>query len=137
MSEQNKRVVQGAYASFGRGDIPGVLAALDPNVEWDAVIGADPKTVPTAGSHRGVDAVAAFFKALGETMVFDQFEPREFIAEGDQVACIGYYKARVKQTGGVMASTWVMVFTIRNGRIVRFREWTDSAQLNRAYGAAV
>jgi len=25
----------------------------------------------------------------------------------------------------------------RNGRIVRFREWTDSAQLNRAYGAAV
>ena len=40
-------------------------------------------------------------------------------------------------TGAVISSSWVMVFTVRNGRIVRFREWSDSAQLNRAYGAAV
>jgi len=53
------------------------------------------------------------------------------------LACIGFYKARVKRTGGVVSSSWVMVFTVRNGRIVRFREWSDSAQLNRAYGAAV
>jgi ketosteroid isomerase-like protein len=70
-------------------------------------------------------------------MVFDQFEPREFIAQGETVVCIGYYKARVPKTGGEMSSTWVMVFTVRNGRIARFREWTDSAQLNRAYGAVV
>lgn len=137
MSEQNKTIVQNAYAAFGRGDIPGVLATLDPNVEWEAVIGADPVTVPTAGPRRGVDAVAGFFKALGENMVFEQFEPREFIADGDQVACIGFYKARIKMTGAVFSSSWAMVFTVRNGRIVRFREWTDSAQLNRAYGAAV
>jgi ketosteroid isomerase-like protein len=137
MSEQNKKIVQNAYAAFGRGDIPGVLATLDPNVDWEAVIGADPATVPTAGARRGVDAVAGFFKALGETTVFEQFEPREFIAEDDQVACIGFYKARVKKTGGVVSSSWVMVFTVRNGRIVRFREWSDSAQVNRAYGAAV
>ena len=137
MSEQNKTVVQSAYAAFGRGDIPGVLATLDPNVEWEAVIGADPATVATAGVRRGVEGVAGFFKSLGETLVFDQFEPREFIAEGDQVACVGFYKARAKQTGGVISSSWVMVFTVRNGRIVRFREWSDSAQINRAYGAAV
>ncbi len=52
------------------------------------------------------------------------------------MVCLGYYKARVKQTGGMFSCTWAMVFTIRNGRIVRFREWSDSAQLNRAYGAA-
>jgi uncharacterized protein len=137
MSEQNKKLVQSAYAAFGRGDIHGVLATLDPNIEWEAVIGADPATVPTAGLRRGVDGVAGFFKTLGDTMVFEQFEPREFIAEGDEVVCIGYYTARVTKTGGTMASSWVMVFTIRGGRIVRFREWSDSAQINRAYGAAV
>jgi ketosteroid isomerase-like protein len=30
-----------------------------------------------------------------------------------------------------------MVFTVRDGRIARFREWTDSAQLVRAYGTGV
>jgi len=137
MSEQNRQIVQSAYAAFGRGDIPGVLATLDPNIEWEAVTGADPAVVPTAGVRRGVDAVGGFFKTLGDTMVFEQFEPREFIAEGEQVACIGYYKARVKKTGGMMATSWIMVFTLRNGRIVRFREWSDSAQINRAFGAAV
>lgn len=137
MSDENKQLVQSAFAAFGRGDIPGVLATLDPNVEWDAIIGADPTIVPTAGSRRGVHAVASFFATLGDTMVFDRFEPREFIAEGDQVVCLGYYQARVPKTAGTVSSTWAMAFTIRNGRIVRFREWSDSAQLNRAYGAGV
>jgi ketosteroid isomerase-like protein len=70
-------------------------------------------------------------------MVFDQFEPREFVSQGDRVVCIGYDKARVPKTAGELSSSWVMVFTVKNGKIVRFREWTDSAQLNRAYGAAV
>lgn len=137
MSDQNLAIVQSAYAAFGRADIPAVLAALDPSVEWEAVIGADPLRVPTAGVRKGVAAVGEFFQALGRTMTFDKFEPREFIAQGDQVACIGYYDARVRETGGRMESSWVMVFTIRNGKIVRFREWSDSAQLNRAYGVPV
>lgn len=137
MSDRNLKVVQDAYAAFGRADIPGVLALLDPDVEWQAVIGADPLIVPTAGARKGVNAVSEFFQALGQSMVFERFEPREFIAQGDTVVCIGYYKARVTGTGVVMASSWVMAFSLRNGKIVRFREWTDSAQVNRAYGAAV
>jgi ketosteroid isomerase-like protein len=137
MSDANKQLVQSAYAAFGRGDIPGVLATLDLDIDWEAVIGANSAIVPTAGPRRGVHAVAGFFTTLGETMVFDRFEPREFIAEGDQVVCLGYYQARVPKTGGTVSSTWAMAFTIRGGKIVRFREWSDSAQLNRAYGAAV
>lgn len=53
------------------------------------------------------------------------------------VVAVGWYKATVKATRRSMASDWVMVFTIRDGRIVRFREFTDTAALVRAYlGAA-
>ena len=45
------------------------------------------------------------------------------------MAAIGAYKLTVKSTSKRVTAEWVMVFTIRNGRIVRFREWTDSAQL--------
>ena len=34
MSEETVGVVRGMYEVFGRGDIPAVLAALDPVVEW-------------------------------------------------------------------------------------------------------
>jgi ketosteroid isomerase-like protein len=32
-----------------------------------------------------------------------------------------------------MSSSWVMLFTVRNGKVVRFREYSDSAQIVRAY----
>ena len=76
-----------------------------------------------------------FFAQLGASTEFTRFEPREFIAQGDQVVAIGEYAARVKSTGRSVASDWAMVFTVRDGKVVRFREWTDSAQLVRAYGA--
>ena len=34
MSQQNVDIVQGMYKAFATGDIPTVLAALDPQVEW-------------------------------------------------------------------------------------------------------
>jgi ketosteroid isomerase-like protein len=30
----NVEIVQGGYEAFGRGDVPGVLAVFDPDIEW-------------------------------------------------------------------------------------------------------
>ena len=66
-------------------------------------------------------------------MSFEAFEPREFIAQGDQVAVIGRYKANAKTTGKGWDAEWVMVFTFRDGKIVRFREYSDSLKLATAF----
>ena len=135
MSEaQNVQVVKNAYAAFQRGDINGVLAVLDNNVDWHPVKGAE-GVAPHAGQRRGRAAVGEFFAELAKTMEFTKFEPKEFIAQGDQVVAIGEYAGRVTPTGRSIASDWVMVFTVRDGKVTRFREWTDSAQLVKAYGA--
>ena len=137
MSESgNVQVVKDAYAAFMRGDINGVLALVTDNVDWHAVKGAE-GAAPHAGARKGRAAVADFFAKLGASTDFSSFEPREFIAQGDQVAVIGDYSATVKGTGRSVTSDWVMVFTVKDGRIARFREWTDSAQLVRAYGGGV
>jgi uncharacterized protein len=132
MQAENTQLVKDAYAAFGRGDIPGLLGYLDDNVEWHAVIGTE-GVVPHSGVKHGKPAVAEFFRVLAETTEFQSFEPREFIADDNQVAVIGHYTGRVKSTAKPWDSGWVMVFTIRNGRIVRFREFTDSRQLVAAY----
>jgi uncharacterized protein len=134
MESRNVEVVKSAYAAFLRGDVAGVLALVDDNVDWHGVKGTE-GVAPHSGPRKGRAAVGEFFQPVAESTEFTRFEPREFIAQGDQVAVIGDYAARVKGTGRSIASDWAMVFTLRDGRIVRFREWTDSAQLVRAYGA--
>jgi uncharacterized protein len=133
MTEQtNTQIVQQAYASFGRGDIAGVLATLADDVDWQSVYGAAPY-VPTSGRRQGKAAVTDFFTALPKAIAFDKFEPREFIAQGDKVAVIGHYEGTAVPTGRKVQSDWVMVFTLKNGKVVQFREYVDSAAINAAY----
>jgi len=128
----NTNVVKEAYAAFQRGDIPAILAALDENVQWQAVIGTE-GVLPHAGLRRGRSAVGEFFKQVSESLDFDAFEPREFIAQGDQVAVIGRYKGKAKTTGKSWDTEWVMIFTLRDGKVITFREYTDSRQLVAAF----
>lgn len=133
MSEaQNTKVVQDAYAAFGRGDIPALLGYMTDDVQWQPVIGTG-KHVPFAGERRGKAAVAEFFKIVGETEDFQQFEPREFVAQGDKVVALGHYRAMTKSTGRTFDSPFVMVFTLRDGKVAAFREFTDSAAVNAAF----
>ena len=132
MEAENTKLVKDAYAAFQRGDIQAVLATLSDDVEWRAVIGTE-GVVPTSGLRRGHAGVGEFFQQLSTTTTFEAFEPREFIAQGDQVAVIGRYKGKALATGKLYDSEWVMVFTVRNGKVVRFREFADSRQLVAAF----
>jgi len=128
---QNTKVVQDAYAAFGRGDIPALLTHIADDVVWAGVYGAA-SHVPTAGERRGKAAVAEFFKQVGEHVQFSQFEPREFVATGDKVVALGHYAATtsMKKT---FESDFAMVFTVRNGKVVHFQEFCDSSAINAAY----
>jgi uncharacterized protein len=132
MEAQNVETVKTAYAAFGRGDIAGVIATLNEDVEWRGVIGGE-GAVPTAGLRRGRDEVRTFFQQVAEAMTFQSFDPREFIAEGDKVAVVGRYKGQAKSTGKAWDAEWVMVFTMHNGKISGFREFTDTRQVAAAF----
>jgi ketosteroid isomerase-like protein len=131
-AQENKKMVQDTYAAFGRGDIAAVLASLSDDVDWQAIAGAGPH-VPTSGPRRGRAQVQTFFAQLGDSVDFKKFEPREFVAEGDKVVTLGYYEAVAKKTGRSFKSEWVMVFTFANGKVVKFREYADSAGVNAAF----
>src|SRR5256885_16293053 len=129
MEAANTRLVQDAYAAFGRGDTPTLLGYLSDDVRWPPVIGTA-ASVPFSGERTGKPAVAEFFKQVAESEDFEQFEPREFVAQGDAVVAIGHYRARVKSTGKRFDGDFAMVFTVRNGKVAAFREFYDDAGLN-------
>ena len=127
----NTNLVKQAYAAFGRGDVQGVLDVLHPDVRWRPVTGASP-AVPMAGERRGRKAVAEFFATLAKSLTFEVFEPREFVAQGDKVVALGYYRGRTEQ-GQPFDSDWVMIFTVVNGQVTDFQEFADVSALNAAY----
>lgn len=127
-SEQaNVQTVQQAYAAFGRGDIPAVLGMLSDDVEWLEPGSAE--ALPWGGRRRGREQVGQFFQALDSALDFEAFEPREFIAQGDVVVVLGSERARVKAGGSVVTTDWAMVFTLRDGKIARFRDYYDTAPI--------
>jgi uncharacterized protein len=128
-TEQNIKAAQAGYAAFGRGDMQGVLAQLDENIEW---VTPQMAGMPGSGTKNGHAGVLEFFQAVQECWEFQAFEPREFIASGDLLAVQGYYRAKGRKTGVVAESDWVMVWRFRNGKCTHFQEYTDTAALAKA-----
>lgn len=125
MSQANVELVKSCYDAFGRGDIPAILAVLTEDIEWTTL----GEGVPTAGTHRGTSGVARFFEMVGKTWNFTAFEPSEYVATGDTVAVIGRYAAIALATGKPVASEWVMVWKVRDGKVSYFREYSDTQAL--------
>jgi hypothetical protein len=128
---ENTKVVQDMYAAFGRGEVQAILDKLDDNISWTAVYGSGPQ-VPQGGERRGKAAVGEFFKQLGPAVNFSKFEPREFIATGNKVVALGHYVGTTS-VGKGFDLDWAMVFTLRNGKVAHFQEFTDSAAVNASY----
>jgi hypothetical protein len=124
--QQNLDVVHSVYAAFGRGDLEGIVALLDPQVSWRT---PGPPDLPTAGARRGVAAVREFFGLLLNTFDIEDFRPADFLAQGDKVVVLGTSREGPKGSGRLVDFRWVHVFTFRNGRIVAFEEPADVSEL--------
>ncbi len=125
MSDQtNADVVQRGYEAFGRGDIPAFLELLTDDVEW---IQQGPPVIPFAGTRHGHEGVMEYFSLLGETLEFEQFEPREFVAQDDTVVVLGFERSLGKATGRTFEQEWAHVYTLRDGKVAKFLALEDTA----------
>jgi ketosteroid isomerase-like protein len=104
---------------------------MTPDVDW--AVNGKVAHFPTLGAWRGHDEVRNFFRTVADTIDFHDFAPREFYDSGDKVFVLGHYDGTVKKTGKRIASDWVHVFTVKGGKVVHFREFTDTANFADAW----
>jgi ketosteroid isomerase-like protein len=115
----NADVINGAYESFSRGDIPAVIATLDADVQWDVT-----ESLPQGGSFQGPDAVGEFFQGLGEAWSDFSVEVEDVIQGGEHVVGVGRAHGKLR-SGEPAGYGFAHVFTLTDGRITRFREYAD------------
>ncbi|HEV3469989.1 MAG TPA: nuclear transport factor 2 family protein [Pyrinomonadaceae bacterium] len=131
MSEQeNLEVVRNLFERFASGDLPGILGMLADGVDWHI---RGPEVVPFYGPRAGHDGVLDFFGKVSTSVAFDSFQPEEFIPAGDKVLVIGGERGRVRATGRSFENSWIMVFTLRDGKITKFRSYEDTAAVAEAF----
>jgi ketosteroid isomerase-like protein len=132
--QDNVKIAKQAYENYRAGNIPSLLKLVSDNVEW---VLPEVPGVAVSGTRQGRDGVTDFFRTLEESQEVISFEPQQFIAQGDKVVVLGRYSFRVKGTRQQFDSDWAHLFTIQNGQITRFQEFTDTAAVAVAYRKAV
>jgi ketosteroid isomerase-like protein len=122
----NIAFVQSLYAAFGRGDIDTIIAGLAGDIDWLSI--GRPSDFATFGPRRGPGEVREFFDLLARDTEFSEFSPNDFDAVGDKVFVEGHSRMRLKAGGPEVDTDWAHIFTIKGGKVARFRDFTDTAQ---------
>jgi ketosteroid isomerase-like protein len=124
MSEANIAVVKDIYDYFHAGDISGLLALFAEDITWDhRGIGAPDS--PKNKLFHGKIGVKTFFDTVSNTQEVLDHDVTDFIASGDKVVAIGFFRARVKETGKEVASDWAQMWTIRDGLVFAWKGFAD------------
>src|SRR5688572_8247161 len=103
---------------------------LADDVEW--WVSGPSEVLPFAGTWRGLEGVAEFQKKLGETMKYDKVQLQRYIVSGDDVAAIFVGEGVARATGKPFRSEIVRLYTFTNGKVVRVRNYYDTAAYVRA-----
>ena len=128
MSEQSIEFVKGVYGAFARGDVPAVLGAFADDIEWYEAEG-----MPYGGLHRGGEAVLQkVFGPIAEDVEGFAVVPEEFMGSGETVAAVVRYQGTGKATGKALDLPVVHVWDIRDGKLVRFRQFIDTVKFAEA-----
>jgi ketosteroid isomerase-like protein len=117
--------------SFGRGDIGYVIDAHAEDVVSESPVSRT-STLPWAGTRTGRRELVEYFETMAAHVRPEAFHAVVFTASGDRVVVEGSNAGTVLATGERYEHDWVMVFTIRDGKVVRFRHFYDTGDIEAA-----
>ncbi|WDI32174.1 nuclear transport factor 2 family protein [Hyphococcus flavus] len=126
-TEQNaKALVEAVYAGFAAGDMDRVTGAMAADIVWNEAEGnpyADNN--PYVGPETVLTGLLA--RLGGE---WDGFAavPQEYVSEGGRVIVFGRYGGTYKASGKSMDAPFVHSWTVVDGKITAFQQYTDTAE---------
>jgi ketosteroid isomerase-like protein len=121
MSQENVNIVRRALEAFQRGDITAAIEAAAPDVEgrmFSAGVAQD-----VVRGHQGAREQIADFLAAWEE---PKLEVREVIDGGDDLVLVRLrWRLRGKASGLETEVEYSAIFTLHEGKIVRYREYAS------------
>ena len=120
----NVPIVRRSYVAFAADDMDGVVGDMHPDIVWHQAQG-----LPHGGVYHGLEEVRRnIFDPLDRDWwaVFTA-DPDEFLDAGESVVVLGRYRGVAQGTGKPLDVPFVHVWTLRDGKADRFRQFLDTA----------
>ena len=122
------KIIESVYDAFTRGDVRALSALFDPQVE-----ARQSPLLPWGGAYKGFLGMMRHITKLIEHLDW-RVDIEEYIEAGPQVAVIGYTRGRVKATGKEFKLRLVHVWTLKDGKIVRYESYIDAHKMLQLLG---
>ena len=136
MSQENVELVRRASEALNRAiandDLtPALLDLLDQDIDWRAAEGA----IDDVGGMRGHDAIRRYLEDWTDGFDNLTLVPQELLEiDDEQVMAVQRLSGRAKQTGIETELTFFAIYTIREGRFVKVREYITREEALEAVG---
>jgi ketosteroid isomerase-like protein len=131
MSQENMEIVRPALLAGSGGDFSALEALSDPSIEWDmsGVTGWVEQEIV-----RGPQEVVEFLEGWRRSWEGWHFEVEEVREVGREVLAGIHERAKGADTGVSVDQRRYLVFTLRDGKVVRVRMFSDRQEALEAVG---
>lgn len=129
----NVKTVQAIYQAFGKGDITAILSSVTDDTKWG--FNGARQEIPWHKQVHNKTELPEFFQAFGRNVEIHVFEPRKFVAQGDDVVAEIALEYTVKKTGKRVREEQLHWWTLRDGKVARLQHFEDTAQVAAAFAA--
>lgn len=130
----SREVAEKWFHSLTSGDTEGAMSVLADDVEWInyAILPQYNDIMPWIGTYRGVQEVMQGFRIFTAVVEVKVEELVKMVVDGDEAAGVIHEVSVVKETGLEFEIEFIQWLTIRNGKIVRWKSYTDPSPIIRA-----
>ena len=129
MSRENVEIVRRVYEAAARRDTATVLDLYHPEVELDAS-----RFAIDTGVYRGHDGLRSLFREWHEAWGSIEYDYEELIDAGERVISVVTRHARGRASGVEVERPFALLWTLREGRVVRVVWFLDRAEALEAAG---
>jgi ketosteroid isomerase-like protein len=125
MKNSAKAVIEKMFTAFSSGDIEKLVDTVSNDTVW---LYHGTQIIPK-GAFEKKEGVRAFFTNILERTEIINFEPQQYIVEGNMVVVLGQEHQKVKRSGRELKQKWVQIYTVENNLITKMEEFATSEEV--------
>ena len=131
MSQENVHLIRAGFAAFAERGLGGMADFWATDINWRAMEGA----LDDVGEMQGADALRRYYEDWLDMFDNVTVVPEELLDIGDdRVLAVQHVTGRAKASGVETELRYAVIYTVRDGKIARGREYGDRAEALEAAG---
>lgn len=127
----NTELIEAIYAAFAKGDAGFIASNTATGARWDFNVAHS--EVPWHQPVVGPAEIPSFLGAFVSNVELEAFEPRKFIAVGDDVVVHLGLAYTIRRTGKRVREEQLQWWMVRDGKVAGLRHFEDTAQVLAAW----